>query len=507
MIKGVDMIKRINRLLKYGFVLGLILSMGLGQSNGYLAQKLMIENNLRKRISDALEKVIDNRKYVIDVSVDLEISSAFENQTTYSPNGGIESLKAAEDMLSATDSPPRGSVGLPIPGFDFTAEPPTKEPSSNPETTPMDSPVEDNVVSRTQTEMRPSMASVRNMEISIIIQEGAAPELIENIRQVVMVASRFDRPRGDVLSIMTASFKERRDEKSAEQVLLKNIAEKLESLESQRERLGEVDWKQELENYKDSEAERRQEDRLYFQSKLAEFETAARDQSYGQEREAMLRQDSVRLQALNEEIQNLKSFLGTADLSDSSTTQAQSSVQEKIEEKASLDSQISEKLAMLDKVQSDLDNQPRGGGNNGMIIFVSILGAIVIILIVVLVMLLMNKPKQQMPPPWMMYPPRRPKKKVSVSEEKINASEPPAQPTVQAAAPLTPAPEDVAVLQSEVNDMKQAVVSMSVGQPQAATKIVKDWILEEAPPEPETAPATPEPEDDGDTKNKKKKKK
>ena len=500
------MIKRINRLLKYGFVLGLILSMGLGQSNGYLAQKLMIENNLRKRISDALEKVIDNRKYVIDVSVDLEISSAFENQTTYSPNGGIESLKAAEDMLSATDSPPRGSVGLPIPGFDFTAEPPTEEPSSNPETTPMDSPVEDNVVSRTQTEMRPSMASVRNMEISIIIQEGAAPELIENIRQVVMVASRFDRPRGDVLSIMTASFKERRDEKSAEQVLLKNIAEKLESLESQRERLGEVDWKQELENYKDSEAERRQEDRLYFQSKLAEFETAARDQSYGQEREAMLRQDSVRLQALNEEIQNLKSFLGTADLSDSSTTQAQSSVQEKIEEKASLDSQISEKLAMLDKVQTDLDNQPRGGGNNGMIIFVSILGAIVIILIVVLVMLLMNKPKQQMPPPWMMYPPRRPKKKVSVSEEKIKASEPPAQPIVQAAAPLTPAPEDVAVLQSEVNDMKQAVVSMSVGQPQAATKIVKDWILEEAPPEPETAPATPEPEDDGDKKKKKKKK-
>jgi hypothetical protein len=506
MIKGVDMIKRINRLLKYGFVLGLILSMGLGQSNGYLAQKLMIENNLRKRISDALEKVIDNRKYVIDVSVDLEISSAFENQTTYSPNGGIESLKAAEDMLSATDSPPRGSVGLPIPGFDFTAEPPTKEPSSNPETTPMDSPVEDNVVSRTQTEMRPSMASVRNMEISIIIQEGAAPELIENIRQVVMVASRFDRPRGDVLSIMTASFKERRDEKSAEQVLLKNIAEKLESLESQRERLGEVDWKQELENYKDSEAERRQEDRLYFQSKLAEFETAARDQSYGQEREAMLRQDSVRLQALNEEIQNLKSFLGTADLSDSSATQAQSSVQEKIEEKASLDSQISEKLAMLDKVQTDLDNQPRSGGKNGMIIFASILGAIVIILIVVLVMLLINKPKQQMPPPWMMYPPRRPKKKVSVSEEKINVSEPPAQPIVQPAAPLTPAPEDVAVLQSEVNDMKQAVVSMSVGQPQAATKIVKDWILEEAPPEPETAPATPEPEDDGDKKKKKKKK-
>ena len=70
---------------------------------------------------------------------------------------------------------------------------------------------------------------------------------------------------------------------------------------------------------------------------------------------------------------------------------------------------------------------------------------------------------------------------------------------------IEPVAEDVAVLQSEVNDMKQAVVSMSVGQPQAATKIVKDWILEEAPPEPEIAPATPESEDDGGKKKKKKK--
>ena len=496
--------KRSNRVLRYALTLGLIMVVGLGQSSGYLAQKLMIENNLRKRISDALEKVIDNRKYVIDVSVDLEISSAYENQTTYSPGGssGVESLKAAEDILAAQETPTSGSVGLPIPGFDFTAEASTEGEEVVPDATEqsMDKPAGDNVVSRTQTETRPAMASVRNMEISIIIQEGAAPELIENIRQVVMVASRFNRPRGDVLSIMTASFKERRDEKSAEQVLLKNIAEKLESLESQRERLGEVDWKQELENYKESEAERRQEDRLYFQSKLAEFETAARDQSYDQERQAMLRQDSVRLQALNEEIQNLKSFLGTANLSDSAAADAQSSVQSKLSEKESLDAQIAEKLAMLDKVQNELDAKPKSSSGTGMLIFVAVLSALVIVLIVVLVFVLMNKPKEPAMPPWMMYPPRRPKKKdngVAPSAPAPQPSPPPAQATT----------EDVAVLQSEVNDMKQAVVSMSVGQPQAATKIVKDWILEEAPPEPEPAQTAPEPEDDGGKKKKKKKKK
>ena len=508
MNKGVDMVKRSKRVFIFTLTLGFIVTISLGQTNGYLAQKLMIENDLRKRIASALEKVIDNRKYVVDVSVDLEISSAIENQTTYSPSGGdnnaLESLQGAENLLNSADTPSRGSVGLPIPGFDFTAEPPTKdvETATSNDSAPMESPSEPNIVSRTQTETRPAMASVRNMEISIIIQEGAAPELIENIRQVVMVASRFNRPRGDVLSIMTASFKERRDQKSAEQVLLKNIAEKLESLESQRERLGEVDWQQELENYKDSEAERRTEDRLYFQSKLAEFETAARDQSYDQERQAMLSQDSVRLQALNEEIQNLKAFLGTADLTDSAATEVQSSVQQKLQEKESLDSQIAEKLAMLDQVQSDLDNQPRSSGSNtGMVIFVSLLSALVFILVVVLVFILMNKPKQQMPvPPWMMYPPR-PKKKDNGNNREVPKP---------AVAPPTPEPqqsvEDISVLQSEVNDMKQAVVSMSVGQPQAATKIVKDWILEEAPPEPEPAPEVPE-EDDGGKKKKKKKKK
>ena len=52
--------------------------------------------------------------------------------------------------------------------------------------------------------------------------------------------------------------------------------------------------------------------------------------------------------------------------------------------------------------------------------------------------------------------------------------------------------------------MRKAVVSMSVGQPETATRIVREWIQEEAPPapaEPEEAPAEPE-----EAKGKKKKK-
>ena len=62
-------------------------------------------------------------------------------------------------------------------------------------------------------------------------------------------------------------------------------------------------------------------------------------------------------------------------------------------------------------------------------------------------------------------------------------------------------------LYSKINDIRKSVVSMSVGQPQAANKIVKDWIVEEAPPEPEPEPSNDESDDGDDDKKKKKKKK
>ena len=100
---------------KFVLMATLLFSIIVGQSNGYLAQKLMIENSLRNRISDAMEKVIDNRKYVIDVSVDLEVSSAIESETTFSPNeGSVQSLQSARDLVTSSDAPTSGSVGLPI---------------------------------------------------------------------------------------------------------------------------------------------------------------------------------------------------------------------------------------------------------------------------------------------------------------------------------------------------------------------------------------------------------
>jgi flagellar basal body-associated protein FliL len=203
---------------------------------------------------------------------------------------------------------------------------------------------------------------------------------------------------------------------------------------------------------------------------------------------------------LNKEIEVLKSMVTSPEVSGDEVDQVQNTMGKKINEKETLDAQIAEKLAMLDAVQSDLDRSMGGGSSTMMTIFVSLLGALVLVLVVVLVIMMMgNKQKQQqLPPPWM-YPPR-PRKKKSKTETVKTQAQPTPTPT--------PAPvEDTAVLQSEVSDMKQAVVSMSVGQPNTATRIVKEWMEDDTPPpEPEpVAPVQAEEEENGGKKKKKKK--
>lgn len=512
------------------------------QGDSYLAQKLMVENDLRQRITQALSKIIEGQKYVVDVSVELDITGEAEEQLTLqagelaaqttAPVEGAALTKELEAKTAPTPEAAAGGIsgGLPIPGFDFEMEP---EPTAV-ESAPAESPAEETkqpavaeatpegpqVLSRTITNRRPAIAKIKRQEIRILLDEDAPPELIENIRQVVMVTSRYNRARGDLLSIMTATFKERRDERTAEQVMLKNIAQKIDALESKRQAedaAQEQDWRKELEEYKKAEADRREEDRLYFQSKLTELEIAARERAFNKEKQEILKRDSLELQRLNQEIQALKAKLGSPELSVEEATQTETTVEDLETRRKQLEEQINEKMSVLEGVKTELDRTLEQGGmgtSTLTVVFVSLLAALVIVLIIILVILVTNRSKQQVPPPWM-YPPRPRKKKSKKAAAPApqvtttTTTPPPAQPAPQ---PAIPEPEeDPGVLQSEIDDMKQAVVSMSVGQPHTATRIVKEWLEEEAPPpppQPETpAPPPPAEEEDSGKKKKKKKKK
>jgi flagellar biosynthesis/type III secretory pathway M-ring protein FliF/YscJ len=482
------------------FLFSLTLLLGQ-QTSSYLTQKLMVESGLRERIGDALSKIIDDQKYVIDVDVDIEITGEKEEQITIIPGdrpiydeaSALEQLttiigEAAPGDGSAEDTE-FSSMGLPIPGFDFEveAEPQVSQESAargqaGPDMVlPIKEPTMDGerVQSKTLTHRVPAVAAVKRIQISIILQEGAAPELIENIRQVVMVASRFDRTRGDVLSIMTASFKERRDEKSAEQVLLKNIADKLEQLQA-----GESG------GMKKSIEDAVSEPMTAFKNRLNELEQANLRNKFEYERKTKLLRDSLQLGDLKGEIISLKEALVYA---------------EQIQ-KTGIDSQLTQKIAMLDSVQLDLEQElEQVESSSAMIILVSILGALVLILLVLVMVLLFNKKKTPPPPPpWLYGPPRRRKKKGKNDGSKNGNLAAKKSVGSQVASVGQELEDDPDVLRSEIGEMRQSVVSMSVGQPKTATRIVKEWLEDDVVPEPEPPPEEPEEEDSGKKKKKKK---
>ena len=580
----------------------------IGQGSGYLAQKLMVENNIRERIKDALSKIIDSNKYVINVDIDLDISDEVEEQITVlseknsnqSANDMPEEKTIVEESLSSIqqsieseeESSQSGySVGLPIPGFemDFTnsnkaskkAEEPkppvmsveTKKPIEvTDKSSSSNEPRVDKILSRT----RPSRAEVKKMYISLILQEGAAPELIENIRQLTMAAAKFDRNRGDKLTIMTASFRERRDQRSAEQIMLKNIAEKIELLEQKREieeNTQDATWKDELTRYREEEAARREDDRKFFEGQISQLEQQAKDRAYAQEKKDMLLRDSLKLKKLNDEIVALKSMLKSAEKRDSLKTvskqeridslryvslsteldelakslqtaviskskdeevkakrKIQAEMAEREKQKEEREQEIADKIRELDSVQEELDklhqDMEKESGNTFIILIV--LGALVFILIAALIFVLLRNNSRQAPvPPWMMPPPpRRPRRKRreapnkekeskqnSKTEEPASKSQseepvvtPPAPQPEQSAdqevtgankeefqpkSSLPPSSDnDPDVVRSEINDIRKSVVSMSVGQPDRTTTIVKEWLEQ---PEP-TPPAEPEQE-------------
>ena len=579
-------------------ILGMLLaaSLAIGQGGvSYLSQKLLVENTIKDRIQDALSKIIDSHKYVVNVSVELEIMDEVEEQiTVLSPRRQVQkqAISPAEEtaqvllemqaqMMEESEAEKNQySIGLPIPGFEVdiserkTAKksPPKPRPMTPETMRPMDETPQgvehaDPGVDKVLRSKRPARAEIRKMELSLILQEGAAPELIENIRQLTMAASKFDRSRGDKLTIMTASFKERRDKRSAEQIMLKNIAEKIDILEEKR--IAEnTDWRTDIENYRADEEKRRETDKKFFEDQLTQMEEQAKLQAYEQEKKDMMLRDSMKMANLNNEISALRDLLTVSKIEDSTkkesrqskldssrfavldnelqglrqmllrsmlqdSVEAQKQAQMEIEkelsarekEKAKRDSLLAEKIAALDAVQGDLDAlqvEMESGLDSSTWIMI-ILGILSTLMLIALVFVLLKNKSGPPMPPYMYGPPPRPrprrkppvKKKKAVAKKKVEpkkddkkeketpvtekpkeetAKETEAPPPVTATAgepseASVPVEDDPNVVRSEIDDIRKSVVSMSVGQPDRTTTIVKEWLEQPAPAPPESEAA------------------
>ena len=470
------------KLTTLSFGVFILFSILFSQNSGYLSQKLMVENNIRDRVKDALSKIIDSHKYVINVDVELEVLDEVNEQiTVFSPRekNKKEVESPAEKTASVLQRMQQNvlkeeadiqkesySIGLPIPGFEVDVSQQKSEQRSITQSNPISSktmePIqnslssEDNdtnreLVDKVVSRKRPSRAEVKRMDIALILQEGAAPELIENIRQLTMASSKFDRNRGDKITIMTASFKERRDQKSAEQIMLKNIAEKIENLEQKRI-VESGSWREDIEKYKAEQSLRREQDLASLENAMAELEKKRVEDAAEYEKKELMRRDSIRNSKLESEIKALKEMLtldknnqGESKLDSSrfamldnelqslqktlfqamsqdssdAARRAQAKIESEIalreEEKKSQDSLIQEKLLALDAAQAELvvfqEEAKAESGSSQMILYI-LSGVSALLLVALIIILLKNKKTgTSVPapmPPWMMYPPPRP---------------------------------------------------------------------------------------------------
>jgi len=381
--------------------------------------------------------------------------------------------------------------------------------------------------------------TVKKMELTVILEDPISPQIIENIRTVTMVAAHFNRERGDKLQVMTADFQgTNKDKPDTEQLLLKSIAEKMTAIEARQKedtenkRIKELEAQQqqmkldqankeardaemarirqeetekqkaheaELAKLRQQEEERiaRREEELKDLREQEEARLAAERREVFEAQQAQaqdrLRQDSLRLALLSEQLNDLKNQLSAVDLEEEQRLKLELEQKRREAERTA----IQDRENKLKQQMEDLENQRLQATmipeeENDLLWFV-ILGAAVLVGLAIVIGALMGGRRQEtvMPP----TPDIAQQATVEPEEEKETEPEPEEEPD--------PTPEVDPELVDEVDSIKKSVVSLAVSKPGSASSIVKDWLQDMGEPEEEESE---EVEEEANSKNKKKKK-
>jgi len=376
---------------------------------------------------------------------------------------------------------------------------------------------------------------VQKMELTVILEDPISPQVIENIRTVTMVAAHFNRERGDKLQVMTADFQGKTNNKpDTEQLLLKSIAEKMtaiearQKVETENKQIKDLEAQQErmrleqankaaqdAELYRIRESERvkqqehdaelariraQEEDRIrqrenelkdlrvQEEARLAEERRQMFEAQQGQARDR-LRQDSIRLALLSEQLDDLKKQLSAVDLEEEQRLKLTLEQNRREAEKSA----IKEREDKLKQQMDDLQNQrlqasmiPEDEDN---LLWVFIIGAGVLVGLAIIIGALMGgrRRTQDYPQGNEIDPPA-----VAMKPEPEPATEPEEEEVE---------PEIDHELIDEVDSIKKSVVSLAVSKPGSASSIVKEWLQDTGAVEEEELETV---EEEKNGKNKKK---
>lgn len=375
---------------------------------------------------------------------------------------------------------------------------------------------------------------VKKMELTIFLQDPVSPKIIENIRTVAMVAAHFNRERGDKLQIMTADFQGGKNDKpDTEQILLKSIAEKMTAIEarqkaeSENKKIQELEAEkarmqqeqankeaqnaelaklreQELEKQKAHEAElariRQQEEARIAQreeelkslrekeeNRLAE-ERRQMFEAKQEQAKKNLREDSLRLALLTEQLDDLKRQLSAVDMEQEQRLKLELEQKRREAEKTA----IYEREQKLKQQMQDMENQRLQASvipeEEDSLLPLFLIGGAVLLALAILLGAMMGGRRRTSGPEMMAH-----------EEMKAPAPEPEKAPEEE-----EPVEEIDHELINEVDGIKKSVVSLAVSKPGSASNIVKEWLKDAGEPEVPEGEAVEEEASNGNGKNKKK---
>lgn len=594
-----------------------------------LSQKILLENTIHQRVSDAVYRILRHENFIVNVNVVMEATPLQKYTTVYETPGAKGKLSPEQEIFSQSvrNTPEKkqsseqltnepdvsktktvlkkrsietsvpsdipGFPGIQSPGFELYEEEVPVEDSNNEDVIYAAAEDLDRVAAQEDTSGTPEVAAeaslsldenevileedlqpvseqvnddqaltdyaepesprlskhtvasssgpslrVKKMELTVILEDPISPKIIENIRTVSMVASHFNRGRGDKLQVMTADFQSTANDKpDTEQLLLKSIAEKMTAIEARQKeetenkRIQELEDEQdrmkleeankanqaaELKRIREQEAEKQkahenelarirqaEEDRIRKQEKelkdlrdqeqarLAEERRELFEAQQEQARER-LKQDSLRLALLTEQLSDLKSQLSAVDLEEEQRLRLELEQKRREAEKTAL----REREDDLKKQLQNLENQrlsasviPEGEDK---MLPLFIIGAAVLVALAILIGAMMGgrrKTPAQIaasPDVAQTFPDEQVEPETQSDPEEV---EEPAEPEVDGE------------LVEEVDSIKKSVVSLAVSKPGSASSIVKEWLQDTGQAEEQEEEAAEE-----ESKGKKKKK-
>ena len=412
------------------------------QNTAFHSQKTTLENSYHDKVVSTLSRLISRDNFIAIINIE------FSNDATINKN--IKATERNEEIVNGY---------TPIPGL------PTV-PSQN-----------NNTSRRKNINSKQNNYQVNKITINIELNEDIASETIsENIKSLINKAIPEIKDCEDCIMIDTIQFLP--TQKSTLEKKLEELQLKVSELQAENDLYEDERRKAELEksekNYEEiqkklSDALEAEEKKYaQVQKKLSELEEKENERIKNEQE----KRDAELLLLQKEKEDRTNQLIKAKEASEKKVERMMNS---KIRSDSLIISEAMDmyKSVMKQKGGSDFDNEALLGmqiGNSGPGMMNAIIFLILILFIIILLFFTLNKKNKTI------YLKPKTKKKSSKKEKNIETNDKDEAPTPQSLENKSVNKQDEDSIRSELKTLKQTAVSLTVGEKESATNLIKEWL-------------------------------